>query len=169
MNSIEIAKILKSDSMVSKCFLGVYASDQLPRRRVTAPCALVANTDPITKSGQHWVAFHVSNDRQGTYFDSYGKPPAVNIFEEFLDKNCHEWTFNKKRIQGNFSSTCGQYSIYFLTHKCRGYSLPEIVSAFDGYDDNDEAVVEFVNSRYDVNTDVLDVEFIVKQICKALY
>ena len=76
--------------------------------------------------------------------------------------------YNDKRLQGDISSTCGQYCIYFLLHICRGYCLREITKAFDGFEDNDEAVTDFVNERYNVNTETLDPDYLLEQISVAL-
>ncbi len=168
MEMHQIQKILKSDPMVSKIFYKVVSSDMMPRH-VNVPCALVANTDVSSGEGKHWVAFYIDKDRSGVYFDSYGKPPCLQAFKTFLKRNCTDWTHNKQLLQGPITSTCGQYCIYFLVHVSRGYSMSEIQRAFEGYEDNDEAVTDFVNTTFDVNTEVVDEDFLLRQASKTIY
>ncbi|MCP3681362.1 MAG: hypothetical protein GY861_01610 [bacterium] len=164
----QIQKILKSDPVVSKIFYKVVSSNMMPRH-VNVPCALVANTDVSSGEGKHWVAFYIDKDRSGIYFDSYGNPPQLQSFKTFLKRNCRDWTHNKKLLQGPITSTCGQYCIYFLVHIARGYSMSDIQNAFEGYEDNDQAVTDFVNTTFDVNTEVVDEDFLLRQTSKTIY
>ena len=47
---------------------------------------MVANTDPSSKPGTHWVAFYFPSKGKGEFFDSYGHPPIYynNSFKNFL-------------------------------------------------------------------------------------
>lgn len=167
MNSKTIYKILKSDEAVSPTFYGVFPSDRLPDKINGGRCSVVANVDTSAGPGSHWVAFYIDQEGLCVYFDSYGRPPCLESFTAFIKRNSSQEIHNQKHLQGPFSSTCGQYSIYFLAHICRGYSLRDIVKAFDEQEDNDEAVTEFVNTRFDVNTETFNVDFILDQISSA--
>ena len=166
MNALTINKILKSDPVVAKSFYGVVPSDHMPRR-IAVPCSLVVNTDPSTKPGQHWVAFFIDSNRHGSYFDSFGREPHKEEFKDFLTKNCPTWEYNKCQIQSPFVSTCGQYCIYFLLYKCRGNSLKQIIKTFEDFEDNDQAVTDFINDHFDVNTSIIDENFLLNQISMA--
>ncbi len=168
MEMHQIQTILKSDLVVSKIFYKVVSSDMMPRH-VNVPCALVANTDVSSGEGKHWVAFYIDKDRCGLYFDSYGNPHNVPTFKTFLKRNCNDWRHNKQLLQGPITSTCGQYCIYFPVHVSRGYSLTDIQKAFEGYEDNDQAVTDFVNTTFGVNTEVVDEDFLVRQASKSIY
>ena len=161
MNSSEIARVLKDPS-----FLGVFPSNQLPK--ITQfPASFVANTDPSTKSGAHWVAFYLDSPQAVDFFDSYGQPPAVPAFKAFLKK--YKWKHNVKQVQGPLSSVCGHYSIYFILKRREGVSMNELVQAFGGnYEENDEMIKDFVNDNFDLDTVQYDVGFVARQICKAL-
>ena len=39
-------------------YLGVFSRDQLPHSFTLYPTAYVANTDPSSLAGEHWVAFY---------------------------------------------------------------------------------------------------------------
>lgn len=141
MNGLQIEQCLKSDSFAKHTFRGVYSSDQLPKVRVDRlPCAVVANTDPITKPGKHWVAFYIDEHNHAEYFDSYGLKPTLAAFKTFLTRNSvGEWITNDTPLQGAFSSVCGQYCLFYLLHRSRNRSMREIVGMFteDDKDDND--------------------------------
>lgn len=156
MNTLQLTKILKSDPAVAPTFLGVFPSDRLPnieQRRNS----FVANTAGSSDPGKHWVAFYI-HDETCIFFDSYGNPPS-GIFKKFVDK--YALDYNHHRLQGPLSSTCGQFCVYFLLHIVRGYSLNDIVSAFGGFDDNDQAVTDFVNLYFDIDTEVLDLRMFI--------
>ena len=48
-----ISKILSSDPITSKIFIGVFARDEIPTK-FTTPCCFVVNTHPRSLPGQHW-------------------------------------------------------------------------------------------------------------------
>ena len=58
-------------------WLGVFSRDELPdlssERR---PFALVLNTDPRDKPGQHWLAIFGPFNKPIELFDSFGLSPA---------------------------------------------------------------------------------------------
>jgi hypothetical protein len=74
MDSRQIYSILCWDKDTSDSFLGVYPSDLLPLTNMPKNSALVFNTDPQDKPGQHWIAVYVDKGGKGEYFDSYGLP-----------------------------------------------------------------------------------------------
>jgi len=74
MGSLLIAHLLQQDRLPQFC--GVFPSDKLPQQPLAKPSALVVNTDPSSKPGQHWVAFYFDVDNTGDFFDSFGQPPT---------------------------------------------------------------------------------------------
>ncbi len=74
MNTGQIREILEKE-LGERLFLGVYACDQLPKKVWFRPACLVANTDPIAKGGEHWVAMWL--DEEAEFFDSYGHNPST--------------------------------------------------------------------------------------------
>ena len=90
-------------------WLGVFARDKLPdlmyERR---PFALVLNTDPRSKPGQHWLAIFGPLYGPLELFDSFGISPSsydlANLFP----------THSRIQLQNPFSALCGHYCIYFI-------------------------------------------------------
>ena len=169
MNTGQIAYALEQDPKTSKKFCGVFPSDKLPQTIDKYPCGIVANTDPSTKPGKHWISVYFSSPEKGSWFDSYGKSPKFYgaVFTDFLEKHCDEWDVNDRKLQSNWSDVCGQYCIFFLSHRARGYSMNKIVQLF-GKDTvlNDSKVLWFVKTHFRVALNQPSVGFV--QCCKKL-
>ncbi len=166
MDTVQIYSILKKAIGQQGC-LGVFPSDKIPTK-VKGPCSMVVNTDPSTNPGSHWVAIFITQDCIAEYFDSYGQPPDVAEISSFLNKY-NVGHYNRKHIQGPFSSVCGHYCIYFVIQRWQNVHMADIVKKFsDDHDENDELITQWINDNYDVDTDTYDVDFLFKQICHAL-
>jgi len=123
MRTEEIVSILERLIPRRHNFLGVFAADEIPR--VTSfPSCCVLNTDPARLPGTHWVAAYYYSRRSVEFFDSYGMHP---IAYKLL---FHPTNWNRIPLQSIRSSLCGQYCIYYLYHRARGYSLNRIVHDF---------------------------------------
>ena len=74
MNTLEIDTLLKKHPHSRPVSKGVYARNRLPRL-LSVPSALVGNTDPDHRMGQHWVAIYIDANSKGEYYDPTGIPP----------------------------------------------------------------------------------------------
>ena len=89
-------------------------------------------------------------------------------FTDFLEKQCGEWDFNDRKLQSDWSDVCGQYCIFFLSHRARGYSMNKIVQLFDDNTMlNDAKVSHFVKSHFRVSVKHPNLNFI--QFSKKLF
>jgi len=169
MNDGQIESLIGYDPIASTLFQGVFSADRLPQNP-PLPCCLIANTDPESRPGSHWVAFYIDGNGIGEYFDSYGRPPTVQAFKDFLQKNTADWIHNDRLLQGVLSSTCGQYCIFYLLHRCRSVPMSDIVTMFNEHEraDNDVAVNKYLCQYFNVDLNAYDVGFIVKQIAKVM-
>jgi hypothetical protein len=137
MNTNQINKLFKQYS----CYVGTFACDQLPDKIEKRPFALIMNTDPITKPGQHWVALFVTKNNVAEYFDSYGFAPLNAELYIFLQSNeIQNLMFNTKQIQGITSTTCGAYCVTFLKLRCQNISFQEIIHL----EFNDKNIQKFI-------------------------
>lgn len=171
MNTLQLLNIVNQDPILKPQFLGVFASDELPDKLLSKPCALIANTDPSGKRGEHWVTFFVSKEGIVEYFDSFGFAPYIDSFKTFIDRECTEGIFNAKRLQSATSSVCGLYCVYFLVHRVRQVKMKQVLSKFDAQDYcfNDSIVCQFVNEHFNVSTsDVCNFSCKRTQSCKSL-
>ena len=147
MNTAQIERILRRDPYCKKIFKGVYARDQI--KRVSYPSAYIINSDPSTRPGRHWIAVFFDRRGNGQYFDSYGLPPKVLGFTEFMNRNSKKWIWNRKTLQGLYSAVCGQYCIYFVLLRCRGVSLRSVTSHFSSnFSENDRRIARFIRNLY---------------------
>ena len=164
MNTLQIKQALESNRFTKKNFCGVFAADELPKSLDTFPCGFIANTDPSTKPGTHWVAFYFPSHEKGEFFDSYGHPPEH--YKSFKFYKPEIW--NNRKIQSSWSEVCGQYCIFYLYHKSRGYSMSKIVNMFTNNTSlNDCNVACYVKKHFNV---VIENQPVcgLKQCCKAL-
>ena len=105
-------------------FQGVFSADTLPKK----PRLLICNTDPSNLPGTHWIAIFVDS-RRGEYFDSFGRKPS-DSFEDYMNDNCTDWTYNTRQLQSITSSYCGFYCCFYCMFRCKGYDLFRIVNMF---------------------------------------
>ena len=122
-------------------YMGAFPCDRLPR--VTKyPAALILNTDPSTKPGEHWVAVYIDSKKCGIYFDPYGFEPLLDVFKQFLDNNClNGWTYSSKLIQSIKSINCGRYCYMFIILRAMGFPLSHIHGLFDKNPDINDLIV----------------------------
>ena len=107
-------------------WLGVFARDQLPDlNRLARPYALVFNSDPQDKPGQHWLAIYGPETGPIELFDSYGLSPG------YYSLDPHHILHNKSSFQSSFSVVCGHYCIVFLYYRSVGVSFHEFIELLD--------------------------------------
>lgn len=165
MNTTQLLHCIRKDDMLSKYTSGVYPSDHLPRNE-KFPFSLIANIDPATEPGRHWVALYVRTDKVGEFFDSYGRAPSEN-FASYLRKYCNNIEYNTVRMQGSLSSSCGQYCLYYLAQRVRGRSMKKIVDDFClDFMLNDIYVAKYVERNFTVESSAYDFVTYCHQCCK---
>ena len=143
MNEITIKEILTRDIYTKKCFVGVFARDELPLIN-SYPCCFVFNTKPRNHFGEHWLAMYYDKNGYATFFDSYGMHPEFYKLEKYLKESSQDWTYNKKRLQG-LSSYCGYYAILFLICKSRNETFKFFKYFDNNYYLNDKKILKFIN------------------------
>lgn len=155
MDTLELIELCKRDNKISSSFLGVFPCDKLPRT-LSWPSSLIANTQPSNDAGEHWVAIFINKEGYADYFCSYGVPPQFE-FRDFLNLFSCSFRYSKKRIQSNLSTTCGQYSVFFLHARANGLPLHKFLDLFTkNVEENDEIVTMYINGVYDVDTKVVN-------------
>ena len=149
MDNIQLDKIIKSDFTTSQYFLGVFAADRLPRN-VKYPCALIVNSDEISKPGTHWFAIFIDKFGNGEYFDSFAVKPWVTHHIRFLNKVSRVWKYNTVCLQNIYSSKCGQYCALYIAMRSRGFSMHDIVTKINKSDSvaTDRNLIKMYKSIY---------------------
>lgn len=102
---------------------------------------IVFNTDPSTKSGEHWISMYIdlgkhNSDNYGIYyFDSYGRQPSKEVKElinNILDQGekCNRkslYFYNDYSYQKE-NSQCGMYAIHFIKKMLEGLTFEEYLN-----------------------------------------
>ena len=155
MNSKQLLEAVSNDLILREQFVGVFASDQLDKVKIQFPCALIANTDPISKPGTHWVAFFFDPDGNVEYFDSYGLPPQNSDLENFFRKHgVKRHSHNSEILQSILSTVCGHWCLAFLGNRVRGQSMSVFVNRFKNCPStsNDVFVKKHVSDVYKIKS-----------------
>ena len=145
MNAIQIEERVAHFSETERYFRGVYSSDNMPIS--TPPYCFIVNTEPSGQPGDHWLAFWV-NEKYVEFFDTYGRNPWNPMFPSFFadfvgERKC---VYNTVVLEGVFSKTCGQFSIYYICFRCLGFTYDEILNSFSSnVIVNDKLVKKFVS------------------------
>ena len=112
MDTVQITSTLKD----IPTFLGVYPSDLLPTS-IHKTGTVIANADPHTREGSHWLAIHFEYPfSTAFYFDSYGRAPSVPDILSFIKRISAIWAYNTSSLQGPTSVVCGHYCCLFTLY-----------------------------------------------------
>ena len=169
MNSEQIERALKKNTSTARYFRGVYARDTLPRKPRQG--FYVVNFDKNGESGSHWICIRIGKS-SNTYFDSYGRTPppfAKACFTKFLGLK-KKLQKNTKQLQSDFSTTCGQWCIYYIWRTCNGWNMKNITSPFKLQTPlvNDHVMSFIVKKNFGIDEKVIDRPFLKRQICKQM-
>jgi hypothetical protein len=162
MNGYTLESVVKQDSHAAPHFIGVFASDTLPRVIGSTPALLIVNTDPISKPGTHWQAIAINKDGCGEFFCSFGLPPYIPHIRKFMDRMCTSWRHNTLDLQAIDSTVCGQYCVLFLLFKAHGYSMNDYVRIFSDDCYENDVFVSTMFQRYSKNVHLCD-DFVSKK------
>ena len=144
MDTEEINEKLKK---YRDCFVGTYPCDLLPKV-VQRPAAIIANTDPAHKPGEHWVALWLNANGTGEYFDSFGLPPLNSNILRYIREECPNGvTHLNVMLQNVLSITCGNYCVLYVKMKCLGFSLDEFLQLFSRFTLSNDKVIEKLYSE----------------------
>ena len=149
-------------------FLGVCAEDELPSK-ILQPCAIIVNTDPSTKDGTHWTAIYIKQNMCGEFFDSTGMNPDKPV-RKFMDKQAPSgWEFNKRKVQGPFSTLCGAYCLQYLEQRANSSKpFSTLLYKLFPLKNNDELVRERMRDHYDIEIPTHDYSFLLSKISQQL-
>lgn len=100
----------------------VVGSDKLPSN-FPLPAGFIINLDPSNRPGTHWVALHIDENANGTYFCSFAMLPRVKNIRDFIRKHCKTIKYNRMQLQSPQSGFCGEYAAIFLIYMFRGLGL----------------------------------------------
>ena len=130
-------------------FAGVFARDKLPYR-TRRPAGIVINHDRAAQPGSHWVAYFITTEGEGEYFDPLGQPIPNNEILAFVKRNGgKKWgtSWNNIPYQSESSVKCGHFCIFFLKRRLSGKSACEIHALLSQNPDVNDRAVSNVRDR----------------------
>lgn len=149
MNALELEELVKKDKLISNIFLGIFPCNLLPNKLSSKPCAVIVNTHPDHKPGEHWLAIHFDVMGKCELFDSYGITPIPVEIDHFIKNQSKSVNINRRWLQSADTAVCGMYCIYYLHFKCRGLSYTSIFSKFDrNLSKNDAKICNFISQKF---------------------
>ena len=170
MNSRELRWILSNDKDTSRNFKVVYALDEIVHiKQKSFPSAYVFNLDPSCKPGSQWVAVYIDRKGRPEYFDSFTYQPPREI-KDFLYTCAESWNYNHVPVQELYSTTCGQFVVFYIYQRCSGLTLESIIRKYfkpHAKIMNNVLVKDFVKMHYQFSAKVMDPNFI-RRVAKEI-
>ena len=144
----ELYKIISQDKTVRMGFQGIRSADELPAR-LQCDQSLIFNASDSDEIGTHWLCLYQNSNTELEMFDSCGNSPS---FYNLQDKLPYSRTiaYNKRKLQGVYSSVCGVYCMQYLFYKSRGYPTSKIVNDLFSADlnQNDRRTIDYIKTLY---------------------
>lgn len=172
MDTSQIYAALKTNNKTKHCFYGVYPMDMLPKKSniwektKANKQYLIINTHSSFQPGEHWIALCISkNGEANEYFDSYGQKP-----NEKIEKYLGSYLFITKPLQGFLTTTCGQWCMYYILHKCYGGTLANLTSSLsklNGPLEKDFFVNKVITKEFPLEEPIVHFDFLIDQISQA--
>ena len=134
MNSKKIIRLTQKCDYLRPIFIGVFARDNLPKRKLSKnkSHALIVNLDTKSQPGSHWIGIYAPRKcRYIEYWDSTGRPPRHESILNFLNYQREFFYFNNIPLQSIYTTTCGQYCLFFLCSRAHGLTRKEILNFFE--------------------------------------
>ena len=131
-------------------FLCVYSRRNLPSHIKSYPASLIINTDTRNLPGKHWVAIYINKRKRGEYFDSFGRPPSMDI-SSWLNRYCVHWhsVNTNKVLQHPFSSLCGAYTLFYVNERPLVRSAMTLLRQFTrNLWQNDKLMLKYYRSHF---------------------
>ena len=131
MNGEQIINFLSLDEHTGRAFQGLVMRDFpcLPSLK-KKEALYILNTDVLAGDGIHWCAAYFT-EQICEFFDPFGLPPEHYGLDTVLrSKAVGRRYFNSVRVQNLTSDSCGPHCLFYSFHRCRGYTLPEIIKLY---------------------------------------
>lgn len=135
MDTLQVTRILRSNPLTSRSFKECIPIDHL-REPSTFPSSYVVNLDSSDEEGSHWVVYYFLRKNNVLYFDSFARPPTLNI-------NVQR---NIKPYQSIDANTCPHHCISFIYHISIGFSLNQYCRLLNSQNNPDLFVKQFVRN-----------------------
>ena len=125
-----------------EAFNGIYSIDTLPSFISRRPFLMIVNTHTHNLPGEHWIAIHIDENKNGELFDSLAIPVS-NTLIRWLNTFANKWKTNSRSFQHPTSSTCGAFVLYFILNRLHVKDFETITAVFTSS--------PFLNERFVTN------------------
>ena len=122
----------KDDPILSPLFRGVFPADKVPPLSEHGTHALIVNTDPAGKPGEHWIGLFIEWGRC-EMFDSFALPLEHYPTLKPLWKRWSPLITSNKPLQSLDTYTCGHYSTLFLKARARGDTFHSFLAPWSAH------------------------------------
>ena len=161
MNTVQINHALQSwlgsqSKYPPSIFKGTFALNQMPYvYTLVAPFAMIINTDPLFREGDHWIAIYCPKPNAPVeFFDTRGFPVNESYYNHVLSVLVAHFStvYNVYPIQSPCSTVCGEFCIAFLYFRICGVSFDDFLNMFSVVNlrYNDRWVYNFVHKHFDI-------------------
>ena len=117
-----------ADKATREAFHGIYSIDELPKFVPCHPFFIIINTDSHNLPGEHWKVVFIDKDKRGELFDSLALATS-NMIIRWMNRFTRTWEKSERRIQSNFSTTCGAFVLYFIFKRLSSPNLERLTTA----------------------------------------
>ena len=107
MNTLQLKRALEHTRLRKRSSVEYLLLMNYLRHSIRFPYGFVANTDPSTEPGTHWVAFYFPSRDKGEFFDSYGYPLNITDWNPMTSKR---GTSINCKVRG---ATCVDNTVFF--------------------------------------------------------
>ena len=131
-------------------------------KTISYPSSFVINLDTSYKPSSHWVAVSFDKNGVGKYFDLFARYPPHEVVH-FLCSHAKGWQYNRMQVQQLYTTTCGQFVVFYIYQKSQGLTLEVILCKYFSTHSklkNDLLVRDFVKLHYHHDAKVMGPNFI---------
>lgn len=124
MNGEDLKQFLISINSVSSYFKGIFSINTLPLY-LNNPSFVICNYDTDKKPGSHWFCLFRCSQNKVECFDSLGlNSERLKLISDNLKiKYVTHITYNETQVQSKFTSTCGNFVLYFAIQRLHNLDL----------------------------------------------
>lgn len=147
MLSSEIVAFIRQFPHIESCFLGIFNTDTLPRK-IPVNKFLIVNKSLSSEAGSHWYCLFRVSKPDLECFDSLGvDEERQELLKSVRFYGIQNIDFNKKQVQANHSSSCGEFCLFFIFERLHNldFSFAELLNDIFVYETeaNEEIVTQF--------------------------
>jgi hypothetical protein len=159
MRGSEFQQYFEKIPIINQQFLKVISIDEIPKD-IKNKHFIISNLSPSNEAGSHWITFLRSENDTLEIFNSLGMASIESIKPYLNFKKRLNIVFNEEKFQGNDSTSCGFFCIYFIVHRLLNldmsfdHTLEHIFSS--DYEINETRVVNFCKNLLDGDQNIFE-------------